>query len=66
MISAPDINLNPVKFDQNSVDSALMPSECIITLPGMYTANVSAASFFSIKNYTVDNPTTGRTENKKE
>ena len=37
MISAPDINLNSVEFDWNSVDSVLMPNECIITQPETYT-----------------------------
>ena len=56
MMSAPDISLILVKFDWNSVDSVLMSTECIITLPEMYIvtcgklrSNVSAANFFSIK-----------------
>ena len=46
MISAPDINLNPVKFDLNSVDSVLMPNECVITLPEMYTVMSAQQVFF--------------------
>ena len=51
MISAPEINLNPVEFYWNSVDSVLMPNECIITLLLVAVKknaleNVSAPSFF--------------------
>ena len=59
MISAPDINLNPVEFDWNLVDSVMIPNKFIITLPEIYTVtcgskknaleNVSVATFFSIK-----------------
>ena len=52
LISAPDINLNLVEFDWNSVDSVLMPNKFIITPSKMYTfdckknalEDVSAAS----------------------
>ena len=36
LISPPDTNLNPTEFGWNSVDSALMPNKCIVTLPKMY------------------------------
>ena len=36
LILAPDTSLNLVKLDWNSVDSVLMPNECIVTLPEMY------------------------------
>ena len=62
MISARDINLNPVKFDLNSVDSVLMPNECVITLPEMCTVISVQQVFFLENSYTVDKPT----ENKKE
>ena len=49
MISAPDINMNSVKFDWNLVDSVLMSNEYIITLPEMYTVmSVQQASFYKI------------------
>ena len=31
LISAPGTNLNPVEFSWNSVDSLLMPNNCIVT-----------------------------------
>ena len=37
LILAADNNFNPVEFDWNSVDSVLMPNECIIALPEMCT-----------------------------
>ena len=37
LISATRHHLNPVEFDWNSVDSVLMPNECIVTLPDLYT-----------------------------
>ena len=56
MISAPDINLNPVEFDWNLVDSVMIPNKFIITLPEIYTVtcgskknaleNVSQQLFF--------------------
>ena len=59
LISVPDINLNLVQFDWNSVDSVSMPNKCIVTLQKMYTVacgcqkkareDVHAANFFSIK-----------------
>ena len=59
LISVPDINLNLVEFDWNSVDSVSMPNKCIVTLQKMYTVacgcqknareDVQAANFFSIK-----------------
>ena len=39
-ISAPDTNLNLVKFDWNSVDSVLMPNKFIVTLPKMYSVTL--------------------------
>ena len=46
-MSAPDINMNSVKFDWNLVDSVLMSNEYIITLPEMYTVmSVQQASFY--------------------
>ena len=32
LISTPHINLNPVEFDWNSVDSILIPNKCTITI----------------------------------
>ena len=37
LILAPDINLNLVEFDWNSVDSVLMLNKFIVTVPKMYT-----------------------------
>ena len=37
LISIPEINLNPVEFGWNSVDSVFLPNKCIFTLPEMYT-----------------------------
>ena len=59
LISAPDTNFNPMEFDWNSVDSVLMPNECIVTLPQMSTVSCGCkkkctgrcqcSNFFSIK-----------------
>ena len=32
LISTPHINLNPVEFDWNSVDSILIPNKCTVTI----------------------------------
>ena len=37
LISVPEINLNPVEFGWNPVDSVFLPNKCIVTLPKMYT-----------------------------
>ena len=38
LILTPNTSFNPVEFGWNSVDSVLMPSKFIVTLPEMYTA----------------------------
>ena len=71
MILAPEINLNPVEFYWNSVDSVLMPNECIITLllvaaKKMHWKMSVHQAFFYRKNCSVDKPTTDSNPNKKE